>query len=57
MAEEAVDKFQSAVYEIEDGIRIMRLATTPDQRQINWWTVELVKLKEQIAQEKAGQAS
>jgi hypothetical protein len=52
-----IDPFQSAVYEIERGIEMMKMATPPDQDRIDRWTVALVKLREQIAQDKARQAS
>ena len=48
-----IDPFQSAVYEIERGIEMMKAKLPPDQDRIEWWTVALAKLREQIAQDKA----
>jgi hypothetical protein len=47
-----IDPFEAALAEIERGIGILSKESRPDQKRIEWWRREAVKLREQIALEK-----
>jgi hypothetical protein len=47
-----IDPFEAALAEIERGIGILSKESPPDQKRIEWWRREAVKLKEQIAVDK-----
>jgi capsule polysaccharide export protein KpsE/RkpR len=49
---DTIARFEAAITEIENGIRILRAQPRPDQPRIDWWTQQATAIREQIAQER-----